>query len=78
MDEQSKRGISVHYVIEEQLKSLSYFPDFTIIPSLNLIIYVPDLNNLKHCIATRDPQLVKDLKQDYDCIKHYAKKYSYE
>lgn len=72
MDEQSAMGVSVRYVLEDDLKSLSYFPDFTVMPSLNLVIYVPNLNNLTTCIATCDSDLVKDLMKDYETVQRYA------
>ena len=77
MDEQSKAGISVRYVIEDELKSLSYFPDFTIMPKFNLVLYVPNLHNIKSCIATRDEDLMKDILKDYDSIQRYAMKWNY-
>lgn len=78
MDEQSSMGISVRYVLEDDLKSLSYFPDFTVMPSLNLVIYVPNLDNLKTCIATCDADLVKDLMKDYETVQRYATKWNYQ
>ncbi|PCH98753.1 MAG: hypothetical protein COB76_06775 [Alphaproteobacteria bacterium] len=72
MDEQSAMGISVRYVLEDDLKSLSYFPDFTIMPSLNLVIYVPNLNNLTTCIATCDADLMSELMKDYETVQKYA------
>lgn len=77
MDEQSAQGISIRYVIEDDLKSLSYFPDFTIMPKFNLVIYVPNLDNLKTCIATCDPDLMRDLMNDYDKIQRYATKWNF-
>jgi hypothetical protein len=78
MDEQATMGISVRYVLEDDLKSLSYFPDFTIMPSLNLVIYVPNLNNLTTCIATCDTDLVRDLLKDYETVQRYATKWNYQ
>jgi len=77
MDEQSSMGISVRYVIEDDLKSLSYFPDFTIMPKFNLVIYVPNLNNLTTCIATCNEDLVNELMRDYDTVQRYATKWNY-
>lgn len=77
MDEQAKMGIKVSYVMEDHLKSLSYFPDFTIIPKFDLVIYVPNLKNLKSCIATCNKDLVNEIMKDYKTIQHYAIKWDY-
>lgn len=77
MDEQCAMGVSVRYVLEDDLKSLSYFPDFTIMPKFNLVIYVPNLNNLTTCVATCDPQLKDDLMKDYETVQRYATKWNY-
>lgn len=77
MDEQSAAGISVRYVLEDDLRSLSYFPDFTIMPKFNLVIYVPNLNNLTTCIATCDPVLQEELLKDYETVQRYATKWNY-
>lgn len=77
MDEQSADGVSVRYVLEDDLRSLSYFPDFTIMPKFNLVIYVPNLNNLTTCIATRDEGLQEELMKDYETVQRYATKWNY-
>lgn len=77
MDEQSANGIDVRYVIEDDLKSLSYFPDFTIIPKFNLVLYVPNLKNLKTCVATSNEDLKDDIMKDYDAVLRYATKWNY-
>ncbi len=77
MDEQSAAGISVRYVLEDELRSLSYFPDFTIMPKFNLVIYVPNLNNLTTCIATCDSILQDELLKDYETVQRYATKWNY-
>lgn len=77
MDEQASMGISVRYVLEDDLKSLSYFPDFTIMPSLNLVIYVPNLNSLTTCVATCDTELVDELMKDYATVQRYASKWNF-
>jgi hypothetical protein len=77
MDEQSSMGVKVGYVIEDDLKSLSYFPDFTIMPKFNLVIYVPNLNNLTTCIATCNKDLVDELMKDYETVQRYATRWNY-
>jgi hypothetical protein len=77
MDEQASMGVKVSYVIEDDLKSLSYFPDFTIMPRFNLVIYVPNIDNLTTCIATCDEDLVKDLLNDYQTVQRYASRWNY-
>ena len=77
MDEQSSKGVSVRYVIEDDLKSLSYFPDFTIMPKFNLVIYVPNLNNLTTCVATCNKDLVDELMKDYETVQRYATTWNY-
>lgn len=77
MDEQSAWGIKVRYVLEDDLKSLSHFPDFTIMPRFDLAIYVPDLNNLTICVAARDKTLTENLLQDYEIVKRYATIWNY-
>ncbi len=77
MDDQVAMGIDVCYVLESKLRTLSYFPDFTIIPKYNLVIYVPDLDNLKTCVVLRDENLQKDIMDDYETIQRYVSKWSH-
>lgn len=77
MDEQSAAGTKVSYVLEDDLKSLSYFPDFTIIPKFNLVIYVPNLDNLTTCVATCDQTLVTELMKDYEIVQRYSTQWNY-
>lgn len=72
MDDQVSMGIDVRYVLESKLKTLSYFPDFTVIPKYNLIIYVPNLANLKTCVVVRDKQLQSEIMRDYKMIQRYV------
>jgi hypothetical protein len=46
-------------------------------PKFNLVLYVPNLHNIKSCIATRDEDLMKDILKDYDSIQRYAMKWNY-
>lgn len=73
MNEQVAQGIYVRYVLEDELRSLSYFPDFTIVPKFNLSIYVPNLHNLTTCVATDNVELGKELMKDYQTVERYAK-----
>lgn len=75
MDDQIEMGVDVRYILESDLKTLSYFPDFTVIPKFDLAIYVPNLQNLKICVVKRDPQLCEDLMKDYRVIQRYVKKW---
>ena len=77
MDEQSAMGVSVRYVLEDELKSLSYFPDFTIMPAFNLVIYVPNLKKVITCVATREEHVMQELLKDYETVQRYATRWNY-
>ncbi len=76
MDDQVAVGIDVRYVMENKLRTLSYFPDFTVIPKYDLIIYVPNLANLKTCVVVKDNNLQADIMKDYEIVQRYVSKWA--
>ena len=75
MSEQKSKGIFVQYVLEDQIRHVSAFPDFTVFPDNGCVLYVPDLNKLLRCNVSQDKKIVDEISNDFIRIKEIAKKW---
>lgn len=73
MNEQIANGIHVRYVLEDTIKHVSSFPDFTILPDIGCAIYVPNLNKLLQCFVTKNKKIIQEIQKDFDKIKINSK-----
>jgi hypothetical protein len=75
MSEQKSKGIVIQYVLEDQIRHVSAFPDFTVFPDNGCVLYVPDLNKLLRCNVSQDKKIVDEISEDFRRIKEKAKKW---
>ena len=78
MTEQAKNGIEVYIALEDELKNISFFPDFVILPEKNSAFYVPNINKLMQCYATNNQKVVTNIKKDFEAIRERAKPWTAE
>lgn len=76
MEEQSDNGIHVYYAMHDDLSGLSYFPDITIFPEHNFGMYTPSKDKLLICIATVNPSILSQMRNDFEKIMDRATKFS--
>jgi hypothetical protein len=73
MNEQIANGVHVRYVMEDSIKHVSSFPDFTILPDIDCAIYVPNLSKLLQCFVTNNKKIIQEIQRDFNHIKLESK-----
>ncbi|MEM7728592.1 MAG: hypothetical protein AAF311_04880 [Pseudomonadota bacterium] len=75
MQEQSENGVEVSWVMKDDLRGLSFFPDFTLIPQHRLAIYTPSIDKLMSCVVTQNRSILSQIRSDFDKICARAKRF---
>lgn len=72
--DQAANGIDVAYAMVPDITGFSYYPDFTILPDLDFGLYVPKLEKLLTVVATRNADIIADMRSDFERIRARARR----